>query len=65
MIKKDNKIAMLEAANKALQEEEKHDEDIMVGKKRINDIFKLFKKIESTMPEIQRITDEMMEIKEQ
>ena len=42
MIKKDNKIAMLEAANKALQEEEKHDEDIMVGKKRINDIFKLF-----------------------
>ena len=65
LIRKQNQIAVLEAANQHLLEQEKkeNDEDLFLGKKRLNDCLKLFTKIENTAPEVMKIKEEMVEIK--
>lgn len=48
-----------------LKEAEHDEEQIVLGKKKLNDIVKLFQKIERTAPEIEKIKEEMMDIKDQ
>jgi len=47
-----------------LEEAEHDEEEIVLGKKKLNDIVKLFQKIERTAPEMEKIKEEMMDIKD-
>ena len=66
LIKKENQIKLLEAANRHLQQEDEEEEveEIIHGKKRLNNLLKLMQKIEATAPEVQKIQEEMKDIKE-